>query len=143
MYKIAVVGSRKFSDIVLFHLIVESYIMDRFSCVEYDDGLRYDREWEDIQIVSGGCPTGADAYIKDWVQKFHIDGVEYKEFPADWATHGKAAGPIRNSELVDYCDEIMVFYDGRTKNSGSWDVIQKAIKKKKILTIIPIEIVKE
>lgn len=29
-------------------------------------------------------------------------GIPCKAFPADWTTHGKKAGPIRNQQMLDY-----------------------------------------
>jgi hypothetical protein len=57
-------------------------------------GLPADRE---IVIVHGGCPTGADAIAHAWGSKF---GATIDVFIADWANHGKAAGPRRNARMV-------------------------------------------
>lgn len=48
-------------------------------------------------IVHGGCPSGADAVVDRWARR---RDYEPEVHPADWATHGKAAGPIRNVEMV-------------------------------------------
>ena len=50
-----------------------------------------------LVIVTGGCPTGADRMAEEWA---HRAGVEVEVWPADWAAHGKAAGPIRNGRMV-------------------------------------------
>ncbi len=40
-----------------------------------------------------------------------------KEFPADWDQHGNAAGPIRNAQMADYADALLLIYDGESRGS--------------------------
>jgi predicted Rossmann-fold nucleotide-binding protein len=61
-------------------------------------------------LVHGGA-TGADtmaaavAYTLDW---------EVEEHLADWETHGKGAGPIRNKKMADAgADGLIAFPGGR------------------------------
>ena len=51
---------------------------------------------EELIIISG-CATGPDTIALVWAKQYDIDT---KEYPADWITHGKAAGPIRNREML-------------------------------------------
>lgn len=56
-----------------------------------------------IVVVHGACKTGADAHAAQWVADMvaaDIAGVTEEPHPADWRTHGKAAGPIRNKQLI-------------------------------------------
>jgi hypothetical protein len=48
-------------------------------------------------IIQGGA-RGADEGAKDWAKS---EGITCMEFCADWKTHGKAAGPIRNRKMLD------------------------------------------
>lgn len=58
-------------------------------------------------VVHGACPTGADAYAARWVEGWRgypVEGGEYvteEPHPADWDTHGRAAGFRRNAEMVN------------------------------------------
>ena len=53
---------------------------------------------KEVTLVSGNCPTGADAIAEaiavelGWTLELH---------PADWKTHGKRAGFVRNAEMVE------------------------------------------
>ena len=47
-------------------------------------------------LIQGGA-KGADFAAKLWAKKHNI---EVLDFLADWETYGKAAGPIRNSEML-------------------------------------------
>ena len=49
-------------------------------------------------VVHGDCPTGADAMAQAICEAV---GIRTERHPADWNKHGKAAGPIRNQEMVD------------------------------------------
>ena len=49
-----------------------------------------------IRLVHGGC-TGADALAASWA--FH-NRIDCKAFPAFWSKHGRAAGPIRNLQMI-------------------------------------------
>lgn len=61
------------------------------------------------EVVSGGAP-GADTYGELWADFYRIP---VKRFPADWNTHGRAAGPIRNREMAEYADAVVLFPGGR------------------------------
>lgn len=64
---------------------------------------------------------GADLMAKEWA----IDhGVTQVPYPADWDTHGKAAGPIRNQTMLDVGkpDLVVAFPGGR----GTDDMVAKA-----------------
>jgi hypothetical protein len=49
-------------------------------------------------IIEGDAP-GADRIAGEWAQRNGIRDIKY---PADWETHGKAAGPIRNQLMIDH-----------------------------------------
>ena len=71
-------------------------------------------------IVNGGA-TGADwfglCYARD-------KGLPYSTYMADWKTYGKAAGPIRNQEMLDKekPDMVVGFFGG----TGTKDMIDRA-----------------
>lgn len=51
----------------------------------------------DLELILGGAP-GADSLVEDWA---HVHWVKYRVFKADWDKHGRAAGPIRNQQMID------------------------------------------
>lgn len=69
----------------------------------------------------GGGARGADAGAATWA--WHV-GVPIEQFPADWETHGKAAGPIRNQRMIDEGrpDLVVAFPGGK----GTADMVRRA-----------------
>lgn len=57
-------------------------------------------EYGKVHLRVGDCPTGADLYTRRWAEKFPEKVASVQVFAADWAKHGRAAGPIRNREMA-------------------------------------------
>ncbi len=83
------------------------------------------------QIVSG-CARGADA-VGERLARLHSI-LPIRKFPADWDTHGKSAGYIRNSDMADYADMLIAFWDGKSK--GTKHMIDLAEKKGLIVHVV-------
>lgn len=75
-----------------------------------------------LEICEGEC-EGADSLAKEYAE---LKGYKVKEFPADWAKYGNAAGPIRNTEMAAYAELCIAFWDGKSK--GTRDMLKKAKK---------------
>ncbi len=94
---------------------------------DYPDGTYVDAVLDSIhyhqpirEIIHGGCPTGADAFGAAWGKEV---GVLVTECPADWEKFGRAAGPIRNQQMIDLRpDRVIAFGGGR----GTADCVRRA-----------------
>lgn len=80
---------------------------------------------EVTEIVSGGA-NGVDAQAKKLTELStslnYLSMVllgRHKEFPADWDKYGKAAGHIRNTEMANYSDALLIIWDGESKGSSN------------------------
>ena len=51
-----------------------------------------------VSLVIHGGARGADSLGGQWAQE---RWVPVKVFMADWSTHGKRAGPLRNQQMLD------------------------------------------
>lgn len=74
----------------------------------------------DIVIIHGGA-TGADKLADEWATAHNVETVV---FPADWHGLGRAAGPIRNQQMIDEGkpDLVIAFPGGR----GTHDMERRA-----------------
>ena len=59
-----------------------------------------------IDTVIHGGARGADYLAGQWAKQHK--GVSVVVVPADWAKHGKSAGPRRNFEMVHNCSPDLV-----------------------------------
>ena len=87
---ILICGGRHFNDYELLKSTVSSYIS------------AHGFEPQNIEIISGHCP-GADMLGEQFAQEHNI---KVKLFPAQWKQFGKAAGLIRNKQMVDYLNSL-------------------------------------
>ena len=107
-----------------------------------------DRKWTDIKaimreskvlmkeynviIVIHGAAAGADkigAYV------FDTYGITVDPMPADWDQYGKAAGPIRNGQMLKKllkfkADKklVLAFHPDLSKSKGTKDMVTQARK---------------
>jgi hypothetical protein len=117
--RIIVAGTRNWADKKLFHEVIVDYI-ERFS--------------EAILFISGAARTGADRYIIDWCKKYQYPCME---MPADWDTHGKSAGYVRNTEMSEVGTHLVCFWD--TKSKGTANMREIASEKHMSVTTILVE----
>ena len=77
-------------------------------------------------VIITGAAKGADQLGSFYARSHNIP---LKEFPADWTTYGKAAGPIRNQQMLDYAlheiPELIVFWDGESRGTKNMMNIAK------------------
>jgi hypothetical protein len=77
---------------------------------------------EQFELIHGDCPTGADSMADTWK-----DVVNVTPFPADWDLHKKAAGPIRNRQMLDQEPDLVVaFSDHLPTSKGTRDCVTEA-----------------
>lgn len=96
-----------------------------------------DREWlfgyldilhskEQITTVIEGGATGADTLAREWA---NTNGVPVKTFPVDWEQYGRAAGPIRNHQMLKEGDPelVVAFFELAPTNSrGTFNMVKQA-----------------
>lgn len=77
-----------------------------------------------ITTLVHGAAKGADLLADEWGYHHHIS---VRSYPANWGQYGRAAGPIRNQEMLDKenPDYVMAFRGGK----GTEDMVTRALKK--------------
>lgn len=106
--KVAIVGSRNLTNITL----------DQYISKEVEE------------IVSGGA-VGVDLCAAEYAKN---NGLKLTEFLPQYERYGRAAPIVRNKEIVNYADKIIVFWNGSSK--GSLSVINYAKKIGKPVEVI-------
>ena len=127
--KLALIGSRNFSD----HELIKEFV----------DNLNID----DLQIISGGA-AGAD-YIAKTVAltnklKYiefnpeHTPHNQYSYHPKDHYSKGYHSGNYlsRNREIVNYSDVVVAFMDRDSDNKGTTYTVEYAKKNKKPVIVV-------
>lgn len=75
------------------------------------------------EIVSGGA-SGIDTCAEKYAKE---KDIKFTKFLPDYETHGRQAPILRNIDIIDYSDEIIAFWDGKSK--GTKFVIDRCKKK--------------
>ena len=129
MFKVIIAGGRDFDNYPLLKKMCDHYLQNK----------------TDVEIVSGKA-KGADSLGERYAKE---RGYSIKEFPAKWddlsqpciiktnrngKEYNALAGHIRNSQMANYGDSLIVFWDGKSK--GTKDMIDKAYVHKLKVRII-------
>jgi hypothetical protein len=94
---------------------------------QYDDAATLGSRLEEIHrerritvIIESGA-AGADSLARRFGER---RGIPVRTFPADWGTHGRAAGPIRNRQMLEEGkpDLVVAFPGGR----GTANMVKQA-----------------
>ena len=112
--KIAIIGSRTFTNYELFKLKCDNILSNSKS----------------ITIISGGA-KGTDRLAEKYAAEKSIPILIYR---ANWDLHGKSAGMKRNMLMLNDCTHVIAFWDGNSP--GTLHMInQTRINGKKIRII--------
>lgn len=72
-------------------------------------------------LIMHGAARGADECGWRWACKRFVPD---KAFPADWKKHGRAAGPMRNQQMIDEGKpNLVVAFPG---GAGTADMVRRA-----------------
>jgi hypothetical protein len=95
----------------------------------YDDAARVNEVLDHlaasqpVDVLIHGAARGADLLAVDWAIRHQIPLLE---FGADWAAHGKAAGPIRNRRmLLEGKPDLVIAFPG---GKGTENMVNQARK---------------
>ncbi len=109
--KLAIIGSRDFEDYDFMKECFEGFVALRGGPPD--------------MLVSGGA-KGADSLARRLAEE---KGIPFHEIDADWKKFGRAAGPIRNKQLVEFSDGALAFPLGLSKGTRGCVKLFHAAKK--------------
>lgn len=113
--RILVCGGRHFADYELLKTIANQYLQ------------KQNISQQDVEIVSGHC-QGADRLGEKYASEH---GCGLAIFPAKWDKYGRAAGPIRNKEMIHYiaqAERALVIAFASEKSVGTKNTVALARK---------------
>ena len=110
-----VTGSRRHNDWGLIRSVLDMFVQD----------------YGHPNLVIHGDANGADTFAQIWAQNNHLP---IRKYPAEWHIHGKKAGPMRNTEMVNVATHCYAFPLEDSK--GTWDAVKKAKEKGIIVQVI-------
>lgn len=107
--RIIVCGSRKFNNKELLFSALDTILS----------------EFDDVEIVSGHA-AGADLFAEEYAI---AKNLKLAVFHADWNQYGKAAGPIRNRDMLEYARQgdplVIAFWDGQSRGTRNMITLAK------------------
>ena len=118
---VLVCGSREWTDRKVMRFVLSDEL------TKLDPGLHYD-----ITILHGAC-RGADLMAADLL-KHSI--YTLRAFPADWKTHGRKAGILRNLAMLDE-NPVLVLAFVKGESRGTRHTIGEA-QRRGIRTVVTI-----
>lgn len=94
--------------------------------------------WDGDRLLVGGAP-GIDMMALNYMMNLGVFNNDayihaYDVMEAEWDKYGKAAGPIRNKEMVKKCTKGAGIWDGESK--GTKHCIDELRKADKLLFLI-------
>jgi len=120
-FKVIIAGTRDFNDYEYAEPLIDKILSNK-------------SQTHKILIVCG-MARGADLIGKEYGENKNYEVLKY---PADWDSFGKSAGYIRNKEMANNADALIVFWDGASK--GTLNMIN--IAKEKGLKVVIINYLK-
>lgn len=113
--RIIVTGSRDWRDRYVVYRALDQAVTDLNGWLTPDPYGNTIPDPRKVTVVHGGCPSGADRYADDWAVGSLLEPVV---FHADWATHGRGAGPLRNRSMIDAGASLVLAFIGPCARRG-------------------------
>lgn len=107
-FKVIIAGGRNFNDYETLCRVCDYMLQNK----------------KHVEIVCG-MARGADLLGKKYAEERNYGVVK---FPADWETHGKKAGHLRNLQMAEYADALIAFWDGQSRGTENMINLSKQFK---------------
>ena len=78
------------------------------------------RDHDGIAVLIHGGAKGLDQLADDWARKREVTVMRV---PAKWSKYAKAAGPLRNKEILSWCPDALAVFPG---GKGTEDMVRRA-----------------
>lgn len=106
--RVLVCGGRNFDDQLMFNTFMDA-VHEKYI----------------VTVIIEGEARGADTMARLWAENRMVECIK---FPAKWSEYGKAAGPMRNKQMLDAGrPELVVAFPG---GSGTAHMVRIATEAK-------------
>lgn len=94
---------------------------------DYSQMEQFIKTLPDDTLIIHGAAKGADSMAGEIAKE---RGLAVEAYPADWKQYGRAAGPIRNKQMLDEGrpDLVVGFHRSFEASKGTKDMINRAKK---------------
>ena len=125
-FRVLVCGGRNYGTKVINEkLVIDTEQVERLNRT-LDKALQAANLAERHFVLIHGGAKGADALSGVWAS-MRKDGVEERVYPADWKTHGRSAGPIRNQKmLTESQPHVIIAFEGGNGTAHMVSIGRKA-----------------
>lgn len=113
--RILVCGSRHFHDYDKLYSEINGILFDKGN---YED-------YAMVSCIISGHAKGADTLGEQYAKN---NNIPLEIYPADWNKHGKAAGPIRNKQMLDEGKPDLVIAFMAKDSRGTKNMVNQATK---------------
>lgn len=101
LFRVIVAGGRSFQDYARLEAALDYLLSGKVK--------------DHVIVIVSGTARGADQLGERYAR---ARGHVIDRYPANWDAHGKRAGYLRNSEMADNADAVVLFWDGQSKGTG-------------------------
>lgn len=120
--KIIIAGSRTITDKVKVKEKIKEGLK---TLLDFDlNGVPYTELCD--EIVSGNA-RGVDLIGEEYAEE---NNIKTMVFPAMWDKYGKKAGYLRNKQMAEYADALILIWDGKSRGSQMMLELAKQYKLK-------------
>ncbi len=128
--RLAIIGSRSFDRYALLESTMDDWFAEDRTCACPVNHIV-------TGVVSGGA-RGADTLAARWATE---RGVPLTELKPDWDKHGKAAGFLRNKDIVEAADMVLAFWgngaDGQLSRGTQHSIgVAKRLRKPTLIVYV-------
>jgi hypothetical protein len=114
--RVLVCGGRDYDDYDRIRKVLDEF------CDEHNLADNEYKMPNGLVIIQGGA-RGADSLAFDWAA---INWVPIEEHKANWAKYGRAAGAIRNKQMLDTGIDVVIAFPGGRGTEHMKQIARKA-----------------
>lgn len=82
------------------------------------------------RILVGDAPSGVDQFVREYVKALGLQvGRDWALCEADWETHGRPAGHLRNGVMIANADRLVAIFAPGERSPGTSNAITHARNK--------------